>query len=99
MLKYSPSLSLSFFQFTLSSIWNFKEIRTMFIKKMYHFVWIAKYRHNVFVEPYNDAMKAIIHKIGYEYNFDIQELDGWIRNTYCHLADFSCFIQLFIFRF
>jgi putative transposase len=41
---------------------------------MYHFVWIPKYRHKVFVEPYPEAMKAIIHKIGYDYDFDIQEL-------------------------
>jgi putative transposase len=41
---------------------------------MYHFVWIPKYRHKVFVEPYREAMKAIIYKIGYDYDFDIQEL-------------------------
>ena len=42
---------------------------------MYHFVWIPKYRHTVFVETYREAMKAIIHKIGYDYDFDIQELE------------------------
>jgi putative transposase len=42
---------------------------------MYHFVWIPKYRHKVFVEPYRVAMKAIIRKIGYDYDFDIQELE------------------------
>jgi putative transposase len=41
---------------------------------MYHFVWIPKYRHKVFVEPYREAMKAIIRKIGYDYDFDIQEV-------------------------
>jgi REP element-mobilizing transposase RayT len=42
---------------------------------MYHFVWIPKYRHKIFVEPYRKAMKTIIHKIGYDYDFDIQELE------------------------
>ncbi len=42
---------------------------------MYHFVWIPKYRHTVFVETYREAMKAITHKIGYDYDFDIQELE------------------------
>ena len=41
---------------------------------MYHFVWILKYPHKVFFEHYREVMKAIIHKIAYEYNFDIQEL-------------------------
>jgi putative transposase len=42
---------------------------------MYHFVWIPKYRHKVFVVPYREAMKSIIRKIGYDYNLDIQELE------------------------
>jgi putative transposase len=42
----------------------------------YHFVWIPKYRHKLFVEPYREAMKAIIRKIGYDYDFDIQELES-----------------------
>jgi putative transposase len=42
---------------------------------MYHFVWILKYRHQVFVEPCREAMKSIIRKIRYDYNFDIQELE------------------------
>jgi putative transposase len=41
---------------------------------MYHFFWIPKYRHKIFVEPYREAMKAVIHKIGYDYDFDTQEL-------------------------
>jgi len=41
---------------------------------MYHFVWIPKYRHKVFVEPQREAMKAIIQKIGYDYEIDIVEL-------------------------
>ena len=42
---------------------------------MYHFVWIPKYRHKIFVEPYRETMKAIINKVGYDYNFDIVELE------------------------
>ena len=42
---------------------------------MYHFVWIPKYRHKVFVDPQRKAMKAIIQKIGYDYDFDIVELE------------------------
>jgi putative transposase len=33
---------------------------------MYHFVWIPKYRHIEFVEPYREAMKSIIRKIGHD---------------------------------
>jgi len=29
-------------------------------------MWIPKYRHKVFVEPYRSTMKAIIQKIGYD---------------------------------
>ena len=42
---------------------------------MYHFVWMPKYRHKVFVEPQRESMKAIIQKIGYDYEFDIVELE------------------------
>ena len=42
---------------------------------MYHFVWIPKYRRKVFSEPYREAMKTIIQKIGYDYDIDIVELD------------------------
>ena len=42
---------------------------------MYHFVWIPKYRHKVFKEPYRENLKAIIRKIGYDYNIDIVELE------------------------
>lgn len=38
-------------------------------------MWIPKYRHEVFVEPYSETMKTIIRKIGYDYDFDIQELE------------------------
>ena len=42
---------------------------------MYHFVWIPKYRHKIFVEPYRTSLKGIIEKIGYDYNIDIAELE------------------------
>jgi putative transposase len=42
---------------------------------MYHFVWIAKYRHKVFEEPYRTVLKDIIWKIGYDYDIDIVELE------------------------
>ena len=42
---------------------------------MYHFVWIPKYRHKVFHEPYRRDLKSIIKKIGYDYNIDVIELE------------------------
>jgi REP-associated tyrosine transposase len=42
---------------------------------MYHFVWIPKYRHKIFVEPYSSALKDIIEKTGYDYNIEIVELE------------------------
>jgi|TARA_B110000211_G_C13892904_1_gene470392 putative transposase len=42
---------------------------------MYHFVWIPKYRHKVFDEPYCTVLKDIIWKIGYDYDIDIVELE------------------------
>ena len=51
---------------------------------MYHFVWIPKYRHKVFSEPYRDAMKTIIHKIGYDYDIDIVELE--IPEDHIHMV-------------
>jgi putative transposase len=42
---------------------------------MYHFVWITKYRHKVFSEPYGEVLKRIIEKTGYDYNIDIVELE------------------------
>jgi putative transposase len=38
-------------------------------------VWIPKYRHKVFKEPYRENLKAIIRKIGYDYNIEIVELE------------------------
>ena len=42
---------------------------------MYHFVWIPKYRHKIFEEPYRTSLKQIIGKIGYDYNIEIVELE------------------------
>ena len=42
---------------------------------MYHFVWISKYRHKVFCEPYHSVLKGIIEQAGYDYNIDIVELE------------------------
>ena len=42
---------------------------------MYHFVWIPKYRHKVFSEPYRTTLKEIIEKIGYDYNIEIVEIE------------------------
>ncbi len=42
---------------------------------MYHFVWIPKYKHKVFCEPYRSVLKGIIEKAGYDCNMDIVELE------------------------
>ena len=42
---------------------------------MYHFVWIPKYWHKVFSDPYREVLKAIIHKIVFDYDIDIVELE------------------------
>ncbi len=42
---------------------------------MYHFVWIPKYRHKVFSEPYREVQKGIIQKAAYDYDIDIVELE------------------------
>ena len=49
---------------------------------MFHFVWIPKYRHKVFVDPCHESMKAVIKKIGYD--FDIQELE--IPEDHIHMV-------------
>ena len=51
---------------------------------VYHFVWIPKYRHKVFSEPYRGAMKSIIQKIGYDYDIDIVELE--IPEDHIHMV-------------
>ena len=42
---------------------------------MYHFVWIPKYRHKVFSEPCVTMLKQCLHKIGYDYNLPVVELE------------------------
>lgn len=39
------------------------------------FVWIPKYRHKVFSEPYATTLKSMLHKIGYDYNLPVSELE------------------------
>jgi len=51
---------------------------------MYHFVWIPKYRHKVFCEPYRSVLKGIIEKAGYDYNIDIVELE--IPEDHIHMV-------------
>jgi len=51
---------------------------------MYHFVWIPKYRHKVFSEPYREVLKGIIEKIGYDYEIDMVELE--IPEDHIHLV-------------
>ena len=51
---------------------------------MYHFVWIPKYRHKVFYEPYRESLKCIIRKIGYDYNIEIIELE--IPKDHIHMV-------------
>lgn len=51
---------------------------------MYHFVWIPKYRHKVFVDPYQSMLKDIICKIGYDYNIEIVELE--IPEDHLHMV-------------
>jgi len=51
---------------------------------MYHFVWIPKYRHKVFTEPYRSILKEIIYKIGYDYNIEIVELE--VPDDHIHMV-------------
>ena len=51
---------------------------------MYHFVWIPKYRHKVFSDPYREVLKGIIEKIGYDYDIDIVELE--IPEDHIHMV-------------
>ena len=51
---------------------------------MYHFVWIPKYRHKVFSEPYRETLKQIIKKIGYDYDIDVVELE--IPEDHIHMV-------------
>jgi len=47
-------------------------------------VRIPKYRHKVFVEPYSATIKAIIQKIGFDYDIDIVELE--IPGDHIHMV-------------
>ena len=47
-------------------------------------MWIPKYRHKVFSEPYRGATKSIIQKIGYDYDIDIVELE--IPEDHIHMV-------------
>jgi len=38
-------------------------------------MWIPKYRHKIFIEPYRSDLKQIIEKIVYDYNIEIIELE------------------------
>lgn len=51
---------------------------------MYHFVWIPKYRHKIFTEPYRMTLKNIIEQIGYDYNIEIVELE--IPTDHLHMV-------------
>lgn len=42
---------------------------------MHHFVWIPKYRHKVFSEPYRGVLKQIIGKVAYDYDIELIELE------------------------
>ena len=51
---------------------------------MYHFVWIPKYRHKVFEEPYRSSLRTILHKIAYDYDIELVELE--IPADHIHLV-------------
>ncbi len=50
---------------------------------MYHFVWIPKYRHRVFQEPYRSDLKGMIIKAAYDYDMEIEELE--IPDDHIHM--------------
>jgi len=47
-------------------------------------VWIPKYRHKVFSDPCREVMKTIIHKIGFDYDIDVVELE--IPEDHIHMV-------------
>jgi len=51
---------------------------------MYHFVWIPKYRHKVFAEPYREMLKGIIGKAAYDYDIELVELE--IPEDHIHMV-------------
>ena len=50
---------------------------------MYHFVWIPKYKHKIFGEPYRGMLKGIIKKITYDHDMEIEEIE--IPDDHIHL--------------
>ncbi len=42
---------------------------------MYHFVWIPKYRHKAFAEPYRSDLLAMIKKVAFDYEMEVEELE------------------------
>ena len=44
-------------------------------KTRYHIVWIPKYRHKIFTEPYRSDLKAIIQKAAFDYEMEVEELE------------------------
>lgn len=51
---------------------------------MYHFVWIPKYRHKVFSEPYAAMLKQCLCKVGYDYNMPVAEIE--ILEDHIHMV-------------
>ena len=51
---------------------------------MYHFVWIPKYRHKVFSEPYRSDLKAIIIKAAYDHEMEVEEIE--IPEDHVHMV-------------
>ena len=47
-------------------------------------MWIPKYRHKVFSDPCREVMKTIIHKIGFDYDIDVVELE--IPEDHIHMV-------------
>ena len=50
----------------------------------YHFVWIPKYRHKVFAEPYATYLKQVIRQVAYNYDFEVTELE--IPKEHIHMT-------------
>ena len=44
-------------------------------KLQYHLVWTPKYRHAVFVEPQRHDLKAILEKVAFDHDIEMQELE------------------------
>ena len=42
---------------------------------MYHFVWIPKYRHKVFTEPYREVLTGMIRKVASDYDMKVEEIE------------------------